>query len=414
MIKRLAFLFQAMVVLVAASSAGDLASFPTGSARWIGTWAAAPQLVEVNNLPPNTTFADKTLRQVVQVSIGGRQLRVRLSNEFGGSPLQILSAHIAKSAGGPSIIPGSDRTLLFAGQPSVVAPAGTQIVSDPVSLDVEPRSGLTITIRCGVVPIEITGHPGSRTTSFLADGDAVTTVDLVPVTRVDHWYFIKRIDVLGEGADGAIAIVGDSITDGRGSTTNGNDRWPDQLASRLAGGAATAHLGVLNAGIGGNRVLADGLGPSALARLDRDVLAQAGVRWLVVFEGVNDLGAIAHARQKNETSPKAADLIAAFDQIIYRAHAAGIRVYGGTITPFGGSFYDLPRAEADRTAVNLWIRTSGHFDAVIDFDAAVRDPQIPTKLAAIADCGDHLHLTPAGYRLMAEAVELNLFHAGSE
>jgi lysophospholipase L1-like esterase len=233
---------------------------------------------------------------------------------------------------------------------------------------------------------------------------------------VDHWYFVSGIEVGAPREAGAVVILGDSITDGRGSTTNGNDRWPDILARRLQASPATAQVGVLNAGIGGNRLLRDGLGPSALARFDRDVLAQPGVRWLIVLGGINDIGTAAGARAKGEPAATADDLIAAYSQIIERARARGIRAYGATIMPFEGftyAGYYTPEGEADRQRVNAWMRTIGRFDAVIDFDAATRDPANPLRLLPAVDGGDHLHPSAAGYRIMAESIDLSLFNSPS-
>jgi lysophospholipase L1-like esterase len=235
----------------------------------------------------------------------------------------------------------------------------------------------------------------------------VSAPDLPQATKIDRWYFINGIDVFTEASAGSIVVLGDSITDGRGSTTNGNDRWPDQLSRRLQ--AAKIQIGVLNQGIGGNRLLRDGLAQNALARFDRDVLAQTGVKWLIVLEGVNDLGTRLKARETNASWATAADTIQAYSQIITRAHAHGIKVYGGTITPFLGSFYSAPDTEADRQTINAWIRTSGSFDAVVDFDKAVRDPAHPDHLLPAYDTGDHLHLNPRGYQAMANAIDLNLF-----
>jgi lysophospholipase L1-like esterase len=227
----------------------------------------------------------------------------------------------------------------------------------------------------------------------------VSAADLSQAARTPHWYYLCGVEVDAPGA-AAVAVLGDSITDGRGSPTDGNGRWTDHLARRLQAGDGAARVGVLNQGLGGNRLLHDGLGPNALARLDRDVLAQPGVRWLIVLEGINDLGT---------RSASAQELIAAYEQIIVRAHARGIRVYGATLTPCEGSFYFNPALEAARQEVNAWVRGSGRFDAVIDFDAATRDRQRPARLSAAADGGDHLHPGPEGYRIMAAAIDLKLF-----
>ena len=376
----------------------------------MGTWAASPQLTEEANLPPPPGFVDATLRQIAHVSIGGKTLRVRFSNAFGRTALTLRSARIARSAGGSAILPSTDRALTFGGRPSVTIPEGALAVSDALDFELPPLSEVAITVSLKGVPVEVTGHPGSRTTSYLQAGEAASAPDLPAAARVDHWYYVNGIDVTADGAAGAVAILGDSITDGRGSTTNGNDRWPDNLARRLQARPETARVAVLNHGIGGNRLLRDGLGPNALARLDRDVLAQPGVRWLIVLEGINDIGTRVAARAKGEPAATAEDIVAAYEQIIARAHARGLRVYGATILPFeGASNYFTPDGEADRQKVNHWIRTSGRFDAVIDFDAATRDPERPERLAPAVDGGDHLHPSAAGYRVMAEAVDLALF-----
>jgi lysophospholipase L1-like esterase len=389
------------------------ASSVAGQEHWVATWAASPQLTEEANLPPPPGFADATLRQVVHVSIGGDRLRVRFSNAFGRTALTLRSARIARSAGGGAIQPATDRVLTFSGRTAVTIPEGALVVSDPLAFELPPLTSAAITVTLKGAPAEVTGHPGSRTTSYLQAGDAASSPDLPAAARVDHWYFVNGIDVAAAAAARAVAVVGDSITDGRGSTTNGNDRWPDNLARRLQANPGTTHVAVVNHGIGGNRLLRDGLGPNALARLDRDVLALPGVRWLIVLEGINDIGTRVAARAKGEPWATAEDIIAAYEQIIDRARARGIRVYGATILPFeGATNYFTPDGEADRQKVNGWIRTSGRFDGVIDFDAATRDPQAPLRLAPAVDGGDHLHPSAAGYRAMADAIDLGLFTEG--
>lgn len=369
---------------------------------WVGTWAASPQLVEEANLPPAPAFGDTTLRQVVRVSIGGKRLRIRFSNAFGHTELTLAAARVARSAGKGAIQPATDRALTFGGRSSVTVPAGAFVVSDALTFDLPALSDLAVTIHVRGAPAGVTGHPGSRTTSFFQAGDAVSSRALPSAVRVAHWYFLSGVDVLVRPGAAAVAVLGDSITDGRGSTTDGNDRWTDYLARRLHGGRTTAQVAVLNHGIGGNRLLRDGLGPSALARLDRDILAQPGVRWLIVFEGINDIG----------TGSTAGDIISSYEQIIERAHQHDILVHGATIMPFEGfsyANYYTPEGEAVRQRVNEWIRTSGRFDRVIDFDAATRDPAYPSRLSAAVDGGDHLHPSAAGYRIMADAVDLALF-----
>ncbi|MBA9002980.1 SGNH/GDSL hydrolase family protein [Thermomonospora cellulosilytica] len=382
-----------------------------------------PQLTEPHNMPPapftqdGLVMADSTLRQTVRVSVGGRHVRLRFSNAFGGAALPITKASVALPLGGAAgvgaIRAGTSRPVTFNGRPSVVVPVGAQMVSDPLGFDLAAGSNLTVTIYLadGQASNDITSHPGSRTTSYLLAGDHVGAGDLPGATPTDHWYFLSGVEVWSRRGTAAVAVLGDSLTDGRGSTTNGNDRWPDRLFDRLRSSPATANVAVLNQAAGGNRVLNDGLGPNVLARLDRDVLAQSGVAWLIVFEGVNDIG----TAEATPTAQRkvAADLIAAYEQIIVRAHAQGIRVYGATLTPFGGNaMYDDPQGhrETARQTVNRWIRTAGRFDGVVDFDAATRDPADPRRLLAAFDTGDHLHLNPAGYKAMADAVPTGLFH----
>ncbi len=382
----------ALVALNGARTRGD-------EGRWVGTWSAAPQRTEPANMPPAPGLADATLRQVVHVSLGGGRLRVRFSNAFGSKPLTILSAHVATHAGAAAIRADSRKTLSFGGRSSVTIPQGAPMVSDPVDFDLDPLSDLAVTVRVKDPTNAVTGHPGARCTSYLQAGDASADPDLPRAVRTPHWYYLCGVDVDAPSA-AAVAVLGDSITDGRGSPTDGNGRWTDHLARRLHEGKATTLVGVLNQALGGNRLLHDGLGPNALARLDRDVLAQPAVRWLIVLEGINDLGT---------RSAKARDLIGAYEQIIERAHDRGIKTFGATILPCGGSFYSSPELEAARQEVNAWIRGSGRFDAVVDFDAAIRDPQNPSRLSTAADSGDHLHPGPEGYKLMAAAIDLELF-----
>jgi lysophospholipase L1-like esterase len=376
---------------------------------WIGTWASSPQLGDSKNGPPDPGFSDSTVRQIVHVSMGGKQLRVRFSNTFGSTPLTISSTHVALSAGNGAIHPESDKPVTFHGQPSVTIPPGALMVSDPLDFDLVPLADLAVTIHLASAPDGITTHPGSRQMSYFQSGDSVSAADLSMAPHTDHWYFLNGVDVLAPNSEGAIVALGDSITDGHGATTNGNDRWPDNLARRLQADKHTAGISVLNEGIGGNRLMHDQAGPNVLARFDRDVLSQPGVRWLIVFEGVNDIGTRARASMRKEQPASAEDIIAAYEQIILRAHAHNIRVYGATITPFGGSFYDNPDAQGVWTKVNEWIRSNGKFDAVIDFDAVTRDPKNPSHLLAADDSGDHLHPGSAGYKNMGDSIDLKLF-----
>ncbi|MEE1928308.1 SGNH/GDSL hydrolase family protein [Streptomyces sp. TRM 70351] len=412
------------IALVAASSALGTAGGQKPGSRgqhWVHTWTAMPQLTEPHNMPPEPfteegrVLTDSTLRQTLRVTVGGEHLRLRFSNAFGGAPLPITAASVARPldgrAGTAAIEPGSARPLTFQGQPSTNVPVGAQAVSDPLRLPVRPGTNLTVTLYLadGQASEEITSHPGSRTTSHLLRGDHVRAGDLPDATPTDHWYFLSGVEVRAPRGTAAAVVVGDSLSDGRGSTTNGNDRWPDQLADRLRARPGPQRTAVLNQAAGGNRVLNDGLGPNLLARLDRDVLAHSGVAWLIVFEGVNDIGTA--PATPSAQRDVAEQLIAAYDQIVTRAHAHGIRVYGATLTPFGGNdMYDDAEGmrEATRQTVNTWIRDSGRFDAVLDFDAAIRDPAHPDRLRPAADTGDHLHLNPHGYHLLAATVPTRL------
>ena len=392
------------------------------SPRWVHTWVSMPQLTEPGNLPPapftqaNGVLADSTLRQTVRTSVGGQQLRLRFSNAFGGVALPITKVSVAIPAGGQAgvsaIEPGSSQPITFGGRPSVVIPVGAQMVSDPVTFALHRGSELAVTIYLtdGQASTAITSHPGSRTTSYLLAGEHVGDGDLPGATSVAHWYFLSGIEVTAPATTTASVMLGDSLTDGRGSITNANNRWPDQLLDRLQSDPRTSGIAILNQAAGGNRVLNDGLGPNALARFDRDVLAQTGVTSMIVFEGVNDIGT-APATETGQHQV-ATDLIAAYDQFIIRAHAQGIKAFGATLLPFGGNVaYDDPEGlrESARQEVNRWIRTSGHFDRVIDFDAATRDPARPQQLQAALDDGDHLHLNPAGYKVLADAVPVQIF-----
>jgi lysophospholipase L1-like esterase len=402
------------------SASGEIK--PKMRGHWVNTWTAMPQLTEPGNMPPapftqdNLVFADATVRQTVRVTVGGQQFRLRFSNAFGGAALPITQVSVALPAGGQAgvsaIQPGTSKPVTFSGRTSIVVPVGAQVVSDPLNFDLASRSNLTVTMYLaqGQASNNITSHPGSRTNSYMLAGNHVDDADLAGSATVAHWYFISGVEMWSRHTTAAAVMVGDSLTDGRGSTTNMNDRWPDQLLDRLQSRPGTSNIAIVNQAAGGNRVLNDGLGPNALGRVDRDVLAQSGVKWLLVFEGVNDIGTAeaSEAAQKQTVD----DLITAFDQIILRAHAQGIRVYGATITPFGGNTpYDDPAGlrEASRQVVNEWIKTSHRFDGVVDFDQVARDPAAPRQLAPAFDVGDHLHFNPAGYKALADAVPARLF-----
>jgi len=371
--------------------------------HWVGTWGCGPQLTEPGNLPP-TPLANSTLRQFVHVTIGGSHLRVRLSNAYGTNSLTINSAHVALAAGAGSggtgtINPATDRALTFHGAPAVVIPPGEVVWSDPFDYGLPALTNLAVSLYFGnISATTINGHPGSRTTSYIQSGNVVSAASMPSAATTQHWYIITGVDALADTSSHALVTLGDSITDGRGSDTDGNDRWPDDLAARLTTNPPTATASVLNQGIGGGGVYG-GLGPAALNRFDRDVLNQSGVRWLIVFIGVNDIGG----------GTGSSSLIAAYTQWAGKAHARGLLAYGATITPFGGNSYYTSANEATRQAVNAWFRTNNVYDGLIDFDTVVRDPNAQTNLLAAYNSGDGLHLNPAGYQAMANAVNLTLF-----
>jgi lysophospholipase L1-like esterase len=387
----------------------------TNTQLWIGTWAASQQIPEPQNSLPTDDLRDATLRQIVRISAGGAILRVHLSNAFGTDPLHFTSVHIARplSPASPTIDPASDKPLAFAGSTDVTIPAGAEYISDPIDYPVAPLTNFAITVHLDAPPTRETSHPGSRSTSYYLHGDSVSATSLPDAKHTDHWYQLSGIDVLAPAGAATIVALGDSITDGHATTTNGNDRWTDILAERLQASAATRTIGVLNQGIGGNHLVTDGLGPNALARIDRDVIAQPGVRWLIVFEAVNDIGGLTRLAEASPAEHAAfvARILAAYQQIIDRAHAHGIEVIGATITPFGGSdyYHPGPATEADRQTINAWILAPGHFDAVLDFDKVIRDPAHPDRILPADDCGDHLHPGPAGYRAIGESIPLTLF-----
>ncbi|QXQ08554.1 SGNH/GDSL hydrolase family protein [Sphingosinicellaceae bacterium] len=406
---------QARSLLFVAAATLLLGASPSLPTSWVGSWAASQQIPGDKDLLPDPDLQDATLRQVVRMSTGGKRVRVQLSNAFGTEPLAVDAAHIAlaPAANRAGIDAATDRALSFDGAAGVLIPAGANYWSDPVALDVPALATIAVTLHLPFAPKGQTSHPGSRSTSYLVHGNHVGDADLPGAKTVEHWYQLAGIAVATLKSGAAVVTFGDSITDGHGATTNGNDRWPDRLAERLQKAGGSRPISVLNHGIGGNRLLRDGTGPNALARFDRDVLAQPGVRYVIVLEGINDLGTL--TRDASVTPQEHTMLVArmtgAYRQMIDRAHGAGIKVYGATILPDGGSGYYHPDAqnEADRLAVNTWIRKPGNFDAVIDFDAVTRDPADPRRIRAAYDSGDGLHPSPAGYRAMADAIPLRLF-----
>ncbi|MGN6376132.1 MAG: GDSL-type esterase/lipase family protein [Sphingomonas sp.] len=388
--------------------------------HWVASWGAAQQIPEPRNALPDADLTDATVREIVNLSIGGPEVRVRFSNAFGTQPLVIDAAHIARAIkpGTAAIDPASDTALTFNGKRSVTIPAGAEWDSDPVAFPAAPGGNVAVSFHLPQAPAQQTGHPGSRSTSFILHGDHVGDTTLAGAQTFEHWVQLSGISVAAPPGAHTIVTLGDSITDGHAATTDGNDRWPDVLAARLRADPATADVGVVNAGIGGNRVLLDGLGPNMVARFERDVLARPGVSDVIVLEGVNDLGTLTreHDVPQAVLDAQRHQIISAYQQIVERAHAHGVRVYGATIMPFVGSDYYHPNAtvDADRRAINDWIRQPGHFDGVIDFARVTENPQHPERLATANDSGDHLHPGPQGYAAMGAAVPLSLFaHQGS-
>lgn len=375
--------------------------------HWVGTWATSP--VALRNANDKFGAADTTFREIVHVSLGGNSVRIIVSNEFGLDSLTIGAASIALSAGGSSIDSASAQALTFSGRASVTIPAGALAVSDPVSLKVPALSDLAVSLFVPQQPIrQVSLHNFADQTNYIASGNVVNDKTLDSAEKIYSWPFLKGVDVMAGGKSAAIVAFGDSITDGAHSTRDANLRWPDVLAGRLQAGKKTAQLSVLNEGIGGNRVLHDNTGPSALARFDRDVLAQAGVKYLIILESINDIG---HAYSSTDTYDvvTADDLIAGLSQLATRAHTHGIKVYGATLTPYMGAKYSSPAGEKVREAVNQWIRTTNQLDGFIDFEKATRDSANPETFSEAAGSTDHLHPGDSGYKLMGDAIDLKLF-----
>jgi lysophospholipase L1-like esterase len=390
--------------------------------HWVATWATAQNLVRppapatppaqpANPNPAQTIgvrgFDHQTVRMIVRTSIPGRRARIAISNAFNATPVEIGAAHVALRVKDSEIDPKSDHALTFNGKPSCTIRAGVVMVSDPVDFAVPQVGDVAISLYIAGPTGPPTTHATALHTTYIANDD-VTAQPSLPedAIKTQSYYFLAAMDV--EASANAVAIVtyGDSITDGARSTNETNHSWPALLAARLAAKKETAHIGVANMGIGGNRVLRDGAGASALARFERDVLGQAGVKWLMVLEGINDIGREASTPAEAVTAD---ELIAGYKQIIERAHAHGITVIGCTLTPYGGAGYQRETGEAVRAAANQWIRTSGSYDFVVDFEAATRDSADPKKFRSEFDPGDHLHPNDAGYQSMADAVDLGIF-----
>ncbi|AVH55840.1 MULTISPECIES: SGNH/GDSL hydrolase family protein [Streptomyces] len=382
----------------AQSAPGDGAAEPVAAQTWTGTWEAAAS-------GTGPALPGASIRNVVHTSVGGRAARVRFSNRLGTAPLQLGAVTLALQQGGapasPAAVPGSLRTVTFAGASSVTIPAGTDLVSDPVALAVPADSNLLISLHTPADSGPATYHRSALQANFVAlKGDWTADESGTAYTvGLGNWYYVTGVDVLGAPAVGSVVALGDSITDGTGSTLSANQRWPDLLADQLRGLSPSRRLGVLNAGIAGNRVLLDGRGPSALSRLDTDVFSRTGVRAMIVMEGINDIKGT-----PEQTDPDTFE--DAYRHIVDSAHARGIRVVGATLTPYGGHDAYTPAREAVRQAVNAVIRTRGLFDGVADFDAAVRDPSAPHRIHPAYDPGDHLHFNDAGMKAMADTIDL--------
>jgi lysophospholipase L1-like esterase len=378
--------------------------------KWVGTWAASPLLDaharNAEELLAAGTQSGATLREVIHVSLGGDMVRVRFSNLYGTSPLVIGAVEIAQTLKGVAIVPGTNKAVTFNGQPSVSIPPGALVVSDPTSFKLAALSDLTVSFFLPNPTGPVTEHQLGNSTSYHVTGNVVSSATLESPTTATSWYYLNGLDTLAAAGAGAVITIGDSITDGARSTIDTNQRWPDELARRLQADPKYRNLSVLNEGISGNKILLDGAGPNALARFDRDVIAQSGAKYLLILEGINDIGRLHDTPDAGLT---AADLISAINQMVVRAHTHGIAVIGCTLTPYHGAHYYTEKGETIRKAVNEWIRTGGVLDGFVDFEAIVRDPNHPDTFLPTVDPGDHLHPNDAGYKEMGDAIDLKLF-----
>ena len=373
----------------------------------------APPAATPPGRPPAYIYGteDITLRQIVHVSIGGPQVRVIFTNEFGTDPLTIDSAHIAVSQGGSSInlVAASSAGLTFGGRTSVTIPPGALMVSDPAAVTVPAESDLAVGFFLPAQPIhQLSQHGGADQISYRAAGNVVGAKMLDNPAEFRSWVFLKGVDVLTPARGASVVAFGDSITDGAYAAVNENARWPDELARRLVADKRTAGIGVLNEGIGGNRILHDNAGPSALARFDRDVIAQAGVKYVIILEAINDIGHAYDSKRPYDVV-SADDLITGYKQMAERAHMHGIKVYFATLTPYAGAGYMSPAGEEVRQALNRWIRSTHDSDGFIDFEKVTADPAHPDTFLPAYDHGDHLHPSDPGYKAMGDAIDLSLF-----
>ncbi len=375
--------------------------------HWVGTWTAAPAPAE------GAAFSNHTLRMIPRVSLGGSRLRVRISNAYGVWPLVIRTACVGLRSAGPAVVPGSNRRLTFGGETGATIAAGALVVSDPVELDFPALSDLAVSVHLPQdlpVSFGLTGRYARQTNYVSPPGDFAAE-DVMPVGRLtDDWYFVCGVDVVAPRQTGAVVAVGDSLTDANISTHDGHHSWPSQLARRLVARPGGRPMAVMNQGLGGNRILHDVRGDSGLRRFDRDVLAQPGATHTVIMLGTNDLRNRPGKAEEEVTAPQ---MIAGLKQFAVRGQARGIKVVIGTLTPFENETFLPgawnPRREAVRQAVNEWLRKTDAFDAIVDFDQALRDPDHPARMLPIYDCGDHLHPSDLGYRTMGDAIDLSLF-----
>ena len=380
--------------------------------HWVSAWGSAQMVPDAPNQLPESAWRDASLRQFVRLSLPlSSQLRVRVSNVFGTAPLLIDGATVAlaKQAGDADLQPGSVRVLRFNGAEKVAVPPGAEYLSDPVALEAPAGATLAISLHFLSDPGRQTSHPGARSKSYLVPGNQVAAERWSDAQTYERWFQLADVEVRAPRSVGALVALGDSITDGYGVKADTNTRWTDFLFERLQG-EKQAPMAIVNTGIGGGRVLREGLGPAVVARFERDVLGRSGVTHALVLAGVNDFG-VQHRNGEDSEAARAqllVDLQTAWRVLVERAHAQGICVIGGTVTPYASNDYYHPSAdnEADRQALNAWIRSSGVFDAVADFDAALRDPARPDRLAPSVDIGDGLHPGVAGHKALAEAVPL--------
>jgi lysophospholipase L1-like esterase len=405
-----------IAILFVFSAAGMLFGF-AGTSHWVATWAAspAPQLPDEQMRSAHLALSDQTLREIIHTSIGGSTVRIRLSNAFGKTNVEIGAVHVAARGKASGIEAATDQTVTFNGRPMAEIPANAVVYSDPIKLAVHPDSDLAISLYLPHTAIGGGVHYSAEQTSYIGAGNQVAANSITDPQTITSWVFLAGVDVEARPNAGTVVAFGDSITDGARSTLDANRRWPNELATRLLARKGQK-LGVVDAGIGGNRILHDAqsiisFGVNAIARFDRDVLEQPGVKYVVVMEGINDLGHAGSSAPVSETVT-ADELIAGLQQLILRAHERSIKIYGATLTPFEGTVfpgYFSQEKEVKRKALNEWIRTSKAFDGVIDFEKAVRDPEHPDRVLPAYDSGDHLHPGDAGYKAMADSIDLALF-----